>query len=100
MGRLCCLCRDSVLKIFLPGFEADYLSAAFPILQASDWNAHLPGEGFLPQAEGLSVVLNLPGLSVAQEAVIAVQQVIYGNFKERCQLVRCGLVECVEIAGL
>ena len=100
MGRLCCLCRNSILEIFLPGFEADYLSAALPILQTSDRDAHLPSEWLLPQAEGLSVVLNLPGLSVAQEAVIAVQQIIYGNTKERCKLVRNSFVKAIQNTGL
>ena len=99
-GRHSCLCRDSVFEIFLPRLQTDYLSAALPILQTSDGNAHLPGEGLLPQAEGCSVGLNLPGLSMAQKAVIAVQQIIYGNAEDRCQLVRRGLVERIEVAGL
>ncbi len=98
--RLSCLCTYPVLEILLPGFEADHLSAAFPILQTADGNAHLSGEGLLSQAVGCPVFLNLPGLSIAEEAVIAVQQVIYWDFKERCQLVSRGLVESIEIAGL
>ena len=99
-GRHSCLCRDSVLKILLPRLQTDYLSAALPILQASDGDAHLPGKWLLSQAEGCSVFLNLPGLSAAEEAVIAVQQIIYGNVEDRCQLVRSGFVESIEITGL
>ena len=72
-GRHSCLCRDSILEILLPGFEADHLSAALPILQAADGDAHLSGKGFLSQAERVSIFLNLSGLSAAEEAVIAIQ---------------------------
>ena len=99
-GRHSCLCRDFVLEIFLPGLQADYLSAALPILQATDGDAHLSGEGLLSQAVSSPIFLNLPSLSITEEAVIAVQQIVYGNFKDRCQLVRCGLVKSIEIAGL
>ena len=99
-GRHSCLCRDSVLEILLPGFEADHLSATFPILQTADGDAHLPGKGLLSQAVSSPIFLNLSGLSAAEEAVIAVQQVIYGNVEDRCQLVRRGFVESIEIAGL
>lgn len=34
-GRHSCLCRDLILEILLPGLQADYLSAALPILQAA-----------------------------------------------------------------
>ena len=91
---------DFILEILLPGLQADYLPAALPILQAADGDAHLPGKWLLSQAERVSIFLNLSGLSIAQEAVIAVQQIVYGNFKDRCQLVRCGLVKSIEIAGL
>lgn len=99
-GRHSCLCRDSVLEILLPRLQADYLSAALPILQTADRDTHLPGKRLLPQAEGCSVFFDPLGLSIAEEAVIAVQQIIYGNVKDRCQLVRSGFVERVEIAGL
>ena len=99
-GRHCCLCRDSVLKILLPRLQADHLSAALPILKATDRDAHLSGEWLLSQSEGCPVFFDPLGLSIAQEAVIAVQQIVYGNFKDRCQLVRSGFVERVEIAGL
>lgn len=99
-GRHSCLCRDSVFEIFLPGLQTDYLSAALPILQAANRNAHLSGKGLLSQAVSSPIFLNLSGLSIAEKAIIPVQQIVYGNVKDRCQLVRSGFVERIEIAGL
>lgn len=99
-GRHSCLCRDFVLEILLPRLQADHLSATLPILQTADRDAHLSGKGLLSQAVSSPIFLNLSGLSITEEAVIAVQQIVYGNFKNHCQLVRCDFVERIEIAGL
>ena len=99
-GRHSCLCRDFVLEIFLPRLQTDHLSAAFPILQAADGDAHLPGKRLLSQAEGCPVFFDPSGLSIAEKVIIPVQQIVYGNVKDRCQLVRSGFVERIEIAGL
>ena len=62
------------------------------VIDPEDIDEYIAVDGYL--------VLNLPGLSVAQEAVIAVQQIIYGNFKERCQLVRNSFVKAIQNTGL
>jgi len=69
----------------LPAFYADNLSAALPLLQATDRDAHFSCKGFLTHTKGFPVCPDADSLSIIKEMVEFIQKVRYRNSIELCQ---------------
>lgn len=65
-----------------PAFYADNLSAALPLLQATDRNAHFSRKRFLTHAKGFPVCPDANSLSIIKEMIEFIQEVRHRNSVE------------------
>ena len=65
-----------------PAFYADNLSAALPLLQATDWDAHFSCKGFLTHTKGFPVCPDTNSLSIIKEMIEFIQEVRHRNSVE------------------
>lgn len=68
-----------------PAFYADNLSAALPLLQATDRNAHFSRKRFLTHAKGFPICPDANSLSIIKEMIEFIQEVRYRNSIKLCQ---------------
>lgn len=101
----CFLCLP--LKIPFPGASADGFQATFPFLQTSQRDSRGPGKGFLFHAQRFPIDPDSVCLSVAEEAIVFIQEIFFRNtvgFREFLRHFRgrevCPLFQlCVGAAG-
>lgn len=86
-----------------PAFYADNLSAALPLLQATDWDSHFSRKRFLAHTKGFPVCPDADSLSIIKEMIEFIQEVRHRNSVELRQpihLLRFNMLRKAFLDGL
>ena len=86
-----------------PAFYADNLSAALPLLQATDWDAHFSCKGFLTHTKGFPVCPDTNSLSIIKEMIEFIQEICHRDSIKLCQpiyLIRFNMLRKTFLDGL
>lgn len=73
------------LKMPLPAFYADHLSATLPFLQTANRYPHFSCKWFLAHAKGFPVRPDAVGLSIVKETIKFIQEICHWHTVELCQ---------------